>query len=311
MAMKKAMLSLSNSFRGTPAPVTTREQLEDEHTTKVLELRKLLGPLEGHTAIFCSDDCLVRYLKARNWNVKNAEKMLKNTIKWREAYKPEEIRWAEVAHEGETGKVYRLARLDKKGRPVVIMRPSAQNTKDHDQQIRHLVYVLENAVDAATMAGSEKIVWLIDFHKWSLRSSPPMKTSRQTLDILQNHFPERLGLAVCYNPPKMFGMFWNLIQPFVDPVTHKKVRFVQGKSKDCKALMEETFELEHLEEAFGGQSKATFDFAAYTQMMEEDERRIAQYWDQPVSSSSRAIAVESKRPEDVLVNGVAAMKVVE
>lgn len=102
-----------------------------------------------------------------------------------------------------------------------------------------------------------------------------------------------------------------LIQPFVDPVTHKKVRFLQSKSKDCKALMEETFEMEYLEEAFGGQSKASYDFAAYTQMMEEDERRIAQYWDQPVSSSSRAIAVDSRRPEDVLENGVAAIKVAE
>jgi hypothetical protein len=93
MAMKKAMLSFSNSFRGTSPHVTTKEQLEDEHTAKIVELRKVLGPLEGHIAIFCSDDCLVRYLKARNWNVKAAEKMLKNTIKWREAYKPEEIRW--------------------------------------------------------------------------------------------------------------------------------------------------------------------------------------------------------------------------
>jgi hypothetical protein len=100
-----------------------------------------------------------------------------------------------------------------------------------------------------------------------------------------------------------------LIQPFVDPVTHKKVRFVQSKSKDCKALMEETFDLEHLEEAFGGQSKETFDFAAYSKMMEDDEKRIAQYWSQPISSSSRAIAVDSKRPEEVLENGVAALKV--
>jgi hypothetical protein len=73
--------------------------------------------------------------------------------------------------------------------------------------------------------------------------------------------------------------------------------------------MEETFDLEHLEEAFGGQSKETFDFAAYSKMMEDDEKRIAQYWSQPISSSSRAIAVDSKRPDEVLENGVAALKV--
>lgn len=30
---------------------------------------------------------------ARNWNVKKATKMLKETLKWRAEYKPEETRW--------------------------------------------------------------------------------------------------------------------------------------------------------------------------------------------------------------------------
>lgn len=30
---------------------------------------------------------------ARNWHVDKARKMLEETLKWRSAYKPEEIRW--------------------------------------------------------------------------------------------------------------------------------------------------------------------------------------------------------------------------
>lgn len=100
--------------------------------------------------------------------------------------------------------------------------------------------MLENAVDAATAAGSEKIVWLIDFNKWSLRSSPPMKTSRQTLDILQNHFPERLALAICYNPPKMFGMFWNVSDPFSTSFLIERLR-VQAPSFELFWNLVESF----------------------------------------------------------------------
>jgi len=56
-------------------------------------VKRLIGPQSGKASIFCSDACISRYLRARNWNVKKAAKMLKLTLKWREEYKPEEIRW--------------------------------------------------------------------------------------------------------------------------------------------------------------------------------------------------------------------------
>lgn len=57
------------------------------------EVRKLIGPLSGKLALYCSDASISRYLRARNWNVKKAVKMLKATLKWRLEYKPENIRW--------------------------------------------------------------------------------------------------------------------------------------------------------------------------------------------------------------------------
>lgn len=60
---------------------------------QVSELRAEIGPLSGRSSQFGTDACLRRYLVARNWNVDKAKKMLQETLKWRAAYKPEEIRW--------------------------------------------------------------------------------------------------------------------------------------------------------------------------------------------------------------------------
>lgn len=60
---------------------------------QINEVRKLIGPQSGKLELFCSDASIARYLRARNWNVKKAVKMLKATLKWRSEYKPDEIRW--------------------------------------------------------------------------------------------------------------------------------------------------------------------------------------------------------------------------
>ena len=42
------------------------------------------------------DACLIRYLRARDWNIDNAEKMILESIEWRRTYKPHEIKLTEV-----------------------------------------------------------------------------------------------------------------------------------------------------------------------------------------------------------------------
>ena len=59
-------------------------------------------------------------------------------------------------------------------------------------------------------AGVGKMTWLIDFEGYSLRNAPPISVALKTLNVLQNHYPERLGLAVCYHPPRLFSLTWKV-----------------------------------------------------------------------------------------------------
>jgi hypothetical protein len=60
---------------------------------QIQELRAALGPLSSSGKKYCTEACLRRYLEARNWNVDKSRKMLEESLKWRTAYRPEDIRW--------------------------------------------------------------------------------------------------------------------------------------------------------------------------------------------------------------------------
>ena len=64
-----------------------------ETIKKHKSLEKIKQQRPDEFSRFCSDDSVSRYLRARNWNVKKAVKMLETSLIWRMNYKPEEIRW--------------------------------------------------------------------------------------------------------------------------------------------------------------------------------------------------------------------------
>lgn len=60
---------------------------------QINEIRKSIGPAANKFHNQFSDASVLRYLRARNHNTRRAAKMMKETLKWRQKYKPEMIRW--------------------------------------------------------------------------------------------------------------------------------------------------------------------------------------------------------------------------
>jgi hypothetical protein len=71
---------------------------------------------------------------------------------------------------------------------------------------------LENAV-LNLSEGQEQMSWLIDFTGFSFSTKLSIKTARDIIQILQNHYPERLGIAFLYNPPRIFQAFFKVCSP--------------------------------------------------------------------------------------------------
>eukprot|EP00981_Chlorochromonas_danica_P007290 scaffold1636_cov165-Ochromonas_danica.AAC.14 len=212
-----------------------------------------------------SDATFLRYLKARNFDVKKATTMLHNTISWRRDFKVHEIdQWKDIiTTENATGKSY-VRGFDKVGHPIIIMRPACENTFQYEGNMKHLVYTMERAVACMDSTGQEKLSLVIDYTRYSLSTAPPLKTARETLTILQDHYPERLYRAYCIYPPFIFWAFFKMVSPFIDPVTKNKIVMVTS-SEMVKADNQFFREIDRktLEAAVGGEDTRLFDSATY------------------------------------------------
>lgn len=182
------------------------------------------APLEPHERMFLTRDCLFRYLRATSWKVDQAETRLKATLAWRREYGTDKKLTADyISVENETGKQVILG-WDNEGRPCQYLRPSKQNTDRSDRQIEHLVYMLERTIDIMP-PGQETLALLINFAETKSGQGATLAQGKQTLYILQNHYPERLGRALVTNVPFMIWGFFKLITPFIDPLTREKIKF--------------------------------------------------------------------------------------
>ena len=220
------------------------------------------------------DATLQRYLRARQWDFPKAQEMLNATLKFRQdffndGYLTSKGYMNSMVTENATGKIY-VRQHAADGSAIMIMRPRFENTYCHDGNVKHIVYSLERACASMKNKGNptDKITLLIDYEGYSLFNAPPYKTSRATLDILQNHYPERLSRAYCIRPPWIFNAFWTMISPFIDPITKDKVKMISAKKGNDVAehLFRESggaIGKDILEEEFGGTLKAPFDSSTY------------------------------------------------
>lgn len=191
--------------------------------------------------------------------------MLQATLAWRTEFGLNDISsWRDVmAIENSTGKTY-VRGYTKDGHVILIMRPAKENTNDHDGNIKNLIYTMERAVACSEKLGQEKLLLVIDYQNYSLFNAPPMKTSRQVLSILQDHYPERLLRACLVRPPMIFYAFYKMISPFVDRVTSDKVcMLTNADMNNANNQLYQVADRAMLEAVFGGEDSRPFDSPLY------------------------------------------------
>ncbi|ERF76475.1 hypothetical protein EPUS_06137 [Endocarpon pusillum Z07020] len=173
--------------------------------------------------MFLTRECLRRYLRATKWDKGDAEARLMATLVWRREYGVEKLTADYISNENETGKQV-ITGYDINSRPCHYLVPSRQNTKGSEKQIQHLVFMLERVIDLM-VPGQDTLALLVNFAETKSGQGATVGQAHQSLYILQNHYPERLGRALVTNVPFMIWGFFKLITPFIDPLTREKLKF--------------------------------------------------------------------------------------
>lgn len=204
---------------------------------------------------FMSDECLFRYLRARDWKIDHSFKMLKETLTWRKEFQPQKITEETIKGILDLGTFYQNG-FDKSSRPVLYIKPGAYNPYPAEQRVQYLVYLMEKVTNSMEK-GVEKTCWVLDFSDYGSRvRSPDGKTVAQnSLHILQNHYPERLGNLFVVNPPWYFTFLYTIISPFMDHRTKQKIKFISGSKEELADIMSNTIPIDQLEETYGGTLK--------------------------------------------------------
>lgn len=222
-------------------------------------------PLSSWEKFWLTRECLLRYLRATKWNVDNAIKNCTSTLCWRRevgmTHDPDQqdkLTADKVAVENETGKEIILG-FDKARRPLYYMKNGRQNTEPSFRQVQHMIFTMEEAVTMCPQ-GVEKVTVLVDFKLYKepgiiSDKAPPISIARACLNVLQNHYPERLAKCILINAPWYISAFLKMMYPFLDPATKEKAIFDEP--------FERHIEPEQLESLYNGRLDFNYKHDVY------------------------------------------------
>eukprot|EP01098_Paradermamoeba_levis_P008732 TRINITY_DN3608_c0_g1_i1.p1 TRINITY_DN3608_c0_g1~~TRINITY_DN3608_c0_g1_i1.p1 ORF type:complete len:298 (-),score=115.85 TRINITY_DN3608_c0_g1_i1:86-913(-) len=254
--------------------ITPIEQLDPKQTEMIIQILKNLqkgfSPEEMEIVnTWVDDHTIYRYLRARNFHLKDSEKMLRESIKWRASYKPHLLKAKDVESQLVMGHIY-IPGTDNRGRPIVVFKVHTEkDPHDTDERIKFVVYSLEKAI--SRMKNLETMIWFVDCRGFNVKYNGDLGLAKKFVGTLQDHYPERLGEMFVFDAPGVFKTFWKVVNPFIDPKTKKKVCFLETSSPDIQKILGKKFDLEKLDKCFGGNLDFKFDPQSYVADVSQGE----------------------------------------
>ncbi|KAF8510074.1 CRAL-TRIO domain-containing protein [Hysterangium stoloniferum] len=247
------------------------EQKALEQLWKEVEDDKIIQP--GDT-IGCDDWTLIRFLRARNFNVKETKTMLIKCQEWRKSVEGvginalyDEMDIFDYPERETVSKYWPVwyHKTDKQGRPLCVhilgKRDVTALYQEVDPKIhwRSLLVMLESFVRelmpaCAKTSGKpvDGTCIVVDFNGFGLRQFWEMKyLIKEALQIAQDYYPETMGRVILINTPATFSMIWAVIKPWLSQITASKVEIL-GYSIDT---LLEYVDAENLPSSLGGKCK--------------------------------------------------------
>ena len=205
-----------------------------------------------------ADILLLMFLRARKWNLEDAQKMLLDTVHWRA-----KTGVYDIVCRGESsldrvlqdsGKGF-FNGVDKDGRLIfyVTAKLHTKSMASLAANEEYTLYLIELARKLNTF-GQETACLIFDL-TGSGYSNMDVANVKFLINCFQNHYPETLGKCFVVNAPWIFSTFWNMIKPMLDPVVAGKIVFVNKLADLAKYIPKDTLIMD-----LGGRNDFKYNF---------------------------------------------------
>ncbi|KAI0786537.1 CRAL-TRIO domain-containing protein [Abortiporus biennis] len=212
------------------------------------------------------DATLLRFLRARKFDLELAKVMIINAEKWRKEFGVDDlVKNFDFKEKAEVDKYYPqfYHKMDKDGRPVYVERLGKIDVKalyavtTQERQLQRLVYEYEKFLEerlpaCAKVVGHpvETSCTILDLQNVSLSNFYRVKDYVMAASSIgQDRYPETMGKFYIINAPWAFSTVWSFIKPWLDEVTVAKIDIMGSSYKD-KLLAQ--IPAENLPKEFGG-----------------------------------------------------------
>ncbi|KAL2150486.1 hypothetical protein VTH82DRAFT_7049 [Thermothelomyces myriococcoides] len=213
------------------------------------------------------DVLVLRFLRARKWDVDRAVAMLVSAVGWRHERRLE----ADVIRRGDSpdesdddhkgflaqyrsGKAY-VRGSDRERRPVFVIRvrlhdPKQQSTAAMERFVLHNI----ETIRATLRYPREKACLIFDLTGFGLKNMD-FHIVKFLVQVFEARYPEYLGVVLVHNAPFIFWGVWKVIKPWLDPVIASKINFTNSSADLSRFIAPE-----ELQKSFGGKDQWEYKY---------------------------------------------------
>ncbi|TNM86158.1 hypothetical protein fugu_008429, partial [Takifugu bimaculatus] len=214
------------------------------------------------------DEHILRFLRARDFNMDKAREILCQSLTWRKQHQVDYLleTWSspQVLQDYYTGGWHHH---DKDGRPLYILRLGHMDTKGlvralgEESLLRHVLSINEEGLrrceENTKVFGQPISCWtcLVDLEGLNMRHlwRPGVKALLRIIEVVEANYPETLGRLLILRAPRVFPVLWTLVSPFIDENTRKKFLIYAGNDYQGPGGLVDYIDKEVIPDFLGGE----------------------------------------------------------